>query len=259
MRNATTHLLDLSNPVHAYLYGFIQTDGHLSQSTRNKGRLQIEISIRDAAILEQLSAAIPCYSRVSFRTRTTNFADEKQFASLTVCGKEFRDELIELGMMYGKKSEKIDIPHCSFSEADYFRGIIDGDGSLGYTANKFPFLSLCIASEKMAVAYEAFTRKITGKEKRLNRNSRDGIYNISLFKEDAQSVAATLYYKGCVAIPRKKQLALDIQLWKRPSTMKRIPNKKFWTDEQDSFILSHSIEESAFELRRTPQSIKMRL
>lgn len=259
MRNTTTHLLDLNNPMHAYLYGFIQTDGHLSQNTRNRGKLQIEISIKDAKVLEQLSFAIPCYSKVSFRTRNTNFATGKQFASLTVCGKQFRDELIKLGMVYGKKSDRIDIPRCSFSEADYFRGIIDGDGSLGFTANQFPFLSLCIASEKIAVAYEAFTRKITGKEKRLNRNSRDGVYNISLYKEDAQNIATTLYYKGCIAIPRKKSLDLEIQLWERPDTMKRILNKKFWTDEQDHFILTNTIEESVSALKRTPQSIKMRL
>lgn len=253
------HHLDLNNPIHAYLYGFIQTDGHLSQETRNRGKLRIEISIKDVDVLEQLSYAIPCNSKISFRTRNTNFADEKLFASLTVCEKRFRDELIELGMVYGKKSDKIKVPCRSFSEIDYFRGIIDGDGSLGFTANQFPFLSLCIASEKIAVAYEAFTRKITGKEKTLNRNSRDRVYNISLFKEDAQHVAATLYYKGCVAIPRKKSLALEIQLWKRPETMKRVLNKKFWTDEQDNFILSNTIEESAFALKRTPQSIKMRL
>ncbi|HET9533561.1 MAG TPA: hypothetical protein VFQ92_24620 [Blastocatellia bacterium] len=35
--------------------------------------------------------------------------------------------------------------------------------------------------------------------------------------------------------------------------------KKFWADEQDSYILVHTIEESAAALGRSTQSIKMRL
>jgi hypothetical protein len=251
--------LDLMNPVHAYMYGLIQTDGHLSQGTRNRGKLQIEINYRDVHVLEQLASAIPYYSSINTRTRSTNFSPEHKSATLRVYDRKFRDELVSLGMIYGKKSETMDVPQCGFSQADYFRGIVDGDGSLGFTSSGFPFLSLCTASEKLAIAYESFIRKRTGKEKRLLRNSRDRVFNIILFKEDAQAVAATLYNKGCVSISRKKQIALAIQAWKRPINMRKVVHKKFWTDEQDSYILSHTIEESALILQRTERSIKMRL
>lgn len=247
------------NPVHAYLYGLIQTDGHLSQDTRNRGKLQIEMSYRDADVLKQLASVIPYNSRISTRTRSTNFSPEHTSATLRVCAKEFRDELVGLGMMYGKKSETLDVPQCKFSAADYFRGIIDGDGSLGFTSHGFPFLSLCTASEKLAVAYEAFIRQMTGKEKRLLRNSRDRVFNIIVFKEDAQAVAVTLYYQDCVSILRKKRMALTMQAWKRPRDMRQVVHKKFWTNEQDGYILSHTVEESALALQRTAQSVKMRL
>jgi hypothetical protein len=252
-------VLDLTNSVHAYLYGLIQTDGHLSQDTRNRGKLRIEMSYKDVDLLEQLASVIPYHNRLSTRVRSTNFSADYKSATLSVYAKEFRDQLISLGMTFGQKSDLIDIPQYEFIQNDYFRGIIDGDGSLGFTSNKFPFLSLCTASEKLAIAYESFTRQITGKEKKLARNSRDRIFNIILFKEDAQAVTAALYYESCIAISRKKQMAQAIQDWKRPSSMRRMPQKKFWTAEQDSFILSHTIEDSAIVLQRTMQSIKMRL
>ena len=251
--------MDLTDPVHAYLYGLIQTDGHLSQGTGNKGKLQIEISQKDADVLVRLASAIPYYSRLSTRTRSTNFSPKHTSVTLRVCAKEFRDELVSLGMKVGRKSETIDVPRCEFSPADYFRGVMDGDGSLGFTSNGFPFLSLCTASEGVAVAYESFTRAITGKEKRLSRNARDRVFNHVVFKEDAQAVAAALYYEGCVAIARKKQMALAVQAWRRPQSMRRVLRRKFWTDEQDGYILTHTIEESAVALQRTARSVKMRL
>ena len=259
VENATRQSLALTNPVHAYLFGLIQTDGHLSQGTRNRGKLQIELSHRDADVLEQLAAAIPYYSRLSTRTRSTNFSSAHTSVTLCVCAKEFRDELVSLGMRAGRKSETIDVPPCEFSQADYFRGIIDGDGSLGFTANGYPFLSLCTASERLAAAYGSFTRNITGKEKSLRRNARDRMFNHVIFKEDAQAVAAVLYYEGCVAMARKMQAASAVRAWQRPQGMRKVHQKKFWTDEQDSYILTHAIAESACALRRTERSVKMRL
>jgi hypothetical protein len=237
--------LDLKNPVHAYLYGLIQTDGHLSKDTRNRGKLRIEISYTDADVLEKLANIIPYHAKISIRTRSTNYSLEHKSAILSVYAKEFRDELVRLGVNVGEKSKTVDVPSNKFSKADYFRGIIDGDGSLGFTSNHFPFLSLCTASEKLAVAYEAFVREKTGKAKRLIRNSRDKVFNITVYKEDAQAITAILYYEGCVCISRKQQVASTIQIWKRPQGMRRIPHKKFWTEEQDNFILSHTINESA--------------
>ena len=259
MEKVKRQSLDLTNPVHAYLYGLIQTDGHLSRDSRNRGKLQIEMRCEDADVLEQLASVIPYYSPISTRTRATNFSPEHKSATLRVYAQEFRNELVRLGMSYGKKSETADVPRCEFSQADYFRGIIDGDGSLGFTSGGFPFLSLCTASENLAVAFESFTKQVTGKEKRLNRNSRDSVFNVILFKEDAQAVAATLYDGDCVSISRKKRLSLEIQAWKRPSSMRRVLRKKFWTEEQDRYVRSHTIEESAFALQRTAQSVKTRL
>jgi len=49
----TSNSLDLTIPEHAYMFGFIQADGHLYQTTRNRGKLQIELKESDGCILEK--------------------------------------------------------------------------------------------------------------------------------------------------------------------------------------------------------------
>ncbi|MFB8384450.1 hypothetical protein [Streptomyces rubiginosohelvolus] len=39
--------MDLQHPDYAYMFGFLQADGHLAQGTGHKGRLTVEISRRD--------------------------------------------------------------------------------------------------------------------------------------------------------------------------------------------------------------------
>ena len=51
--------LELTRPEHAYLYGFLQCDGHLTENTRNRGRLSVELSIRDVALLERFQELVP--------------------------------------------------------------------------------------------------------------------------------------------------------------------------------------------------------
>jgi hypothetical protein len=124
-------------------------------------------------------------------------------------------------MPYGRKPAIIAPPTCEYAQIDYFRGILDGDGSLGITGYSFPFVALVTASSALAEVYLSFLSELTGKTKKLALNVRDRIYNITIYKEDAQIVASTLYYDRCLALTRKKQSAQRIQQWQRPDAMRK--------------------------------------
>ncbi len=250
--------INLKNPFYAYLFGLIQTDGHLYQNTRNRGRLSIELNERDEVILLEIQKLLPFYSSIRKRTRTTNFGTNT-FVSLNVSDKQFRDILEAWGLPSGKKSKIIKPPLEKFSKVDYFRGLIDGDGSLGLTANGFPFLSLITASPLIVEKYLKFIQQITGKAKTSKPNVRDKVSNIAVYKEDAQLVVKKLYYENCLAIPRKLAKANEVLAWKRPLTMKKIENRKRWTIEEDLFIQQNLIENSMKVLNRSQNSIEMRL
>jgi hypothetical protein len=251
--------MTLENPFYAYLFGFAQTDGHLSEQSRNRGKLRIEIGKRDAEILERFKRLLPFNSTIRHRVRTTNFGRNYESVVWTVCDRRFQDCLKDWGFPAGKKSEIIEPPLVSYSQPDYFRGLLDGDGSLGLTANGFPLVSLVTSSPQIVGAYLNFVSGITGKKKTSLPNSRDKIHNAAIYKEDAQRLVREIYYKNCLALPRKLRKAKDILAWRRPATMKTIPNKKFWTVEEDNFISANPIEVSMKQLERSRSSIEMRL
>lgn len=255
----TSNDINLKNPHYAYLFGFIQTDGHLYNNTRDRGHLSIEVSKVDEDILWAFKSLIPFNSSISERVRTTNFSHQHTSVTWRVYDKRFRDYLELWGLPSGSKSELIKPPSCTFSRADYFRGLIDGDGSLGLTSKRFPFLSLVTSSSYIVIEYLELINQFTGKVKTSNRNARDSVYNIVVYKEDAQILTRYLYYDGCLALARKVIKASEVLGWSRPPDMKQVNNRKPWTPDEDQFITTHSVEYSMKVLGRSRNSVELRL
>ncbi|WP_055567835.1 hypothetical protein [Streptomyces atriruber] len=252
--------MDLSVPEYAYMFGFLQADGHLAPGPGQKGRLSVEISVRDIEILREFQRLTPYNSTVSERTRTTNFAETHTSATWTLCSLEARTKLNELGLPYGRKSERITPPRVEFSRRDYLRGVIDADGAVGYTGQGLPFVSLTTASTAVGVYLCRYTRMLTGAERLIKRNARDNIYNIVYTKEPAMELVRDLYYPGCLALERKRAAASTLASWVRPADMKHAPPRRRWKEWEDRILLQHgNAETSATELGRTVQSCSLRL
>lgn len=92
-------------------------------------------------MLEAISALLPCYSSVRYRTRTTNFRADYRTATLGFFDQAVRRALASAGVPTGRKSNDIEPPPIPFSAPDYVRGLLDGDGSIGFTAKGIPFVS----------------------------------------------------------------------------------------------------------------------
>ncbi len=122
--------ISLNIPHYAYLYGFIQTDGHLYETSRDRGKVTIEVSKQDESILKAFKAIVPFYSSLTERERATNFSQSHTSVIWRVYDQRFRHLLELWGLPTGCKSNLIKPPSGSFSEVDYFRGLVDGDGSL---------------------------------------------------------------------------------------------------------------------------------
>ncbi len=254
----TPHIIDLTIPEHAYFFGFVQGDGHLSRQKDhpNKGKLEIELSIRDEDILQRFHAMFPEGS-ITYRHRATNFAESYDSVTWRMCRQGFREQLEWLGVPVGSKSLTVQPPAVPFSTLDYWRGFVDADGSLGITAQGLPFLSLVTTSEAMAKAYERFLYSVTGKTKTLSRNARDQAYNIALFREDAVKIVQTLYPEGCLALVRKTAKAQEVMAWVRPAGMRTVSQEK-WTPEQDDLVRTLPFKQAVAQLGRTDSSVKNR-
>ncbi len=90
----------LLTPEHAYLYGFLLTDGHHQGSM-----VSIEINERDSPILK-IFQDIVNDSSIYHRERLTNFGFNSS-SRWSTCNKIFRELLISYGFPVGKKSESL--------------------------------------------------------------------------------------------------------------------------------------------------------
>jgi hypothetical protein len=250
--------MDLTVPEYAYMFGFLQADGHLSQQSRQRGRLTVEINARDISLLRKFQKLTPYNSSISERTRTTNFAENSHTAVWTLCSLEARTKLNELGLPYGRKSKTIAPPPGKFSGRDYLRGVIDADGSVGYSQS-YPFISLTTASTPVMAYMCSYAEALTGTERRLQRNQRDSIYNIMYITEAAQSLVTHLYYPGCLALTRKQTAAASVAAWTRPAGSKPRPPRIQWTQEMDRTLLAApTIADAATELGYSRSACQVR-
>ena len=251
--------IDLTRPDHAYFFGFAQTDGSLYAGIGQKGRFAIELSQRDEAVLHSFRSLFDVYSRVSYRERTTNFGPHRA-AVWTVSNLAFRRELIELGLASGRKSATVAPPTPPYSVRDYMRGLIDGDGSVGFTRTGEPFLSFVTASQPLAEFFCAQALTVAGAYRSVNRNTRDGVYNPMVAGEPAVALAAWLYPEGCLALDRKREAAALVAGWRRPAGMRArpVPAPRRWTAAEDADVFVGSVREAAARLGRTEKSVTIR-
>lgn len=246
----------LSSPDFAYIFGFISTDGSLTKIGK-KVRLAIELAHTDKEILEKFKTILPVKSFLGERIRKTNFKNKYKSSFLNCYNNELILKLNELGLFTGKKSFTITPPSIEYSEKDYWRGVIDGDGSLGFRTSKGkdgkPFIGLCSDSEPIVTSFSKLAYNISNSKLNPKRNIRDNIYNLSLEGEPAKLLVSYLYYDGCLALNRKKKLAELIKNW-NPVNRNQIE----WKQHEEEFVLNHSIEDSIKFTQRTKEAIQKR-
>lgn len=253
-----THL-DLTDPAHAYFFGFAQTDGSLYAGTGQKGRFSIELSVRDEAVLHSFADLFDVYSRVSYRERVTNFGKHRA-AVLTICDLAFRRELIENGLPAGRKASTVAPPTIPFSVRDYLRGLIDGDGSVGFTRTGLPFISFVTASQALADFFCNQALIVADVQRTAGRHTRDGVYNPMVAGDPAAPFAAWLYPDGCLALDRKRESATRVAAWTRPTGMRARPEfgARRWTAAEDADVFTGSVREAAGRLGRSERSVNIR-
>ena len=254
-------IIDLTREDHAYFFGLFQTDGHLHAGTGQKGSAAIELAVRDVGLLQRLGGLFPeMRTRVSTRTRSTNFASSYESATWRANDLAFRRELEACGIPVGRKSKDVCPPVGLFHERGYFRGLLDGDGSVGFTGTGRPFVSLVTASSDLAAYFCATVKAVTGAVRTPKRNTRDDVFSPMVASEPAARLAGWTYPPGCLALDRKAHAAAEVAAWMRPDSMRARPalGKRVWTAKEDEIVRTTTIRDAAERLGRTEQSVNVR-
>jgi len=252
--------INISDADISYFLGLLITDGnvYINRNNPNKGRVSFELKASDEDVLHKMRELFPYHISITKRIRDTNFSNNSQSVVWCCSRREIRDWLHEIGVPFGKKSHKICFIQ-GVSPHHFWRGVIDGDGSLGFMKQGLPFVSLVTSSEQLRDDFIKYVHSVTGKTINSQRNKRDGVYNIMITKEDAVLLVNSLCYDDKNnSIPRKLELAQQIKQWSRPDGMRRILKVSAWNDAQDTIVLNHSCEEAMTILNRSKASVMCR-
>lgn len=250
-------MIDLKIPEHAYFYGLMLTDGHLSETDRNRGKLSIELKAEDSDLIHKISKLFPVHCNVRTRIRSTNFQKDAKSVLAAWYSYELRTEMKQLGFPVGRKSDIIEKPIGNFCEVDFVRGLIDGDGSVCYSAAGLPVIGFTTKSEAMKNYFADFLVRAINHPTHITKNRRDNVYNFCINGIAAKLLYQQLYYPKCLCLERKR---LDSFLNYKPN--KTVPNNRGpnWTKTDDEYLLTHTIDESLkFFKNRSVSSVKTRL
>ena len=193
----------------AYIIGVIATDGNLSSDLRH-----LVITSKDYEMVMNCKKCLRLTNKIT-RTARGGSKDRKYYM-LQFGDKNFFEFLLKLGLTPRKSKtiSNLKIPQKYF--ADFFRGCIDGDGSISiskHPESKCPQykIRLCSASSNFLnwiLKSCKTTFSILGGS--ISKTDKSSVSTLTFGKKDSIKILKMIYLKNVICLSRKKEIALKI-------------------------------------------------
>ena len=190
----------------AYALGLITTDGNLSPD----GRHLIFVS-KDIDLLHTFRQCLKLKNKVSIRNGGYTKDKSKKYYAVQFGNVKLYNFLTDIGLS-ANKSKTIGpllIPPTYL--ADFLRGLIDGDGSIGYfmhpeSKRKQFRIRIVSASPRFLRWLKKRLTMRLGAKGSLEKVPR--AYQLNYYKDDSQKIARFIYYRdGVPCLKRKYEIA----------------------------------------------------
>jgi len=181
------------SPGFAYAIGLIVTDGNLSKDGRH-----INFTSKDLELAEIFRSCLELTNKIGKKAR--GGSKDKKYFVVQFGDVIFFRFLLSIGLTTAKSKvlKELAVPNIFF--IDFFRGCIDGDGSI--TSYKHPEsqnlqlrLKLCSASLPFLVWVQRMVQETFFIEGGWISKT-PGVYELVYGKEDAQNIFRHIYYNG---------------------------------------------------------------
>ena len=188
-----------------YVVGYIATDGCLSKDGRH-----VIITSKDQQILVDILLALNLEKSISL-TRKSNGRDQISYM-IQIGDVKYYRYLQKIGLSQSKTFSlgKIRVPERYFP--DFFRGVVDGDGSISSWTNRSNghrqwSLRIVSAAKIFADWLKSETEntfKVSGKlHTRAAFSNRKELYIVKFGKVATKIILKQAYSKGCLTLQRK--------------------------------------------------------
>ncbi|GAA3747248.1 hypothetical protein GCM10022379_15290 [Micromonospora maritima] len=185
-------------PESCYWIGFLFADGCVSYRTGHMPQISVGLAARDRDHLVALRRFLGCDNSISATSPTHGSC---QFS---VRSHRLADRLVELGRYAQTVDERL------VESRDFWRGVVDGDGSLGIYRRPAPSTSLLsqfrvVGRRHLLEAFVRFLERegIMGLSVRPHRS----IFTVGTTCGPAERIAELLYRDAVTALARKAEIA----------------------------------------------------
>ena len=182
----------------AYLLGWIASDGCVANSN---GATQIQINVRDKAILKRLRDVICPALPIKYR--------RNDMLSLSISSQEIQTDIcLLLDIAPAKKSYVVNFPQLDSEELTwaFIRGFFDGDGSIARVdSRRSPKCSITTNSRRMRDGIKKFCG--------INCYENNNSGTLEWYNGKALEFLSKLYERASIFLPRKYTLYMDWVCW----------------------------------------------
>lgn len=195
------------SPNFAYAIGLITTDGNLSTDGRH-----LSLTSKDKILIKTFKRCLNIKNKIGRKGR--GGSKEKKYFLVQFGDINFYDFLLTLGLMPAKSKsiDSLDIPNKFFR--DFFRGCIDGDGSMDIHAHpesQWPQLRIRLYSASLN--FVTWVKSRLDKELKLQggwieKYKGCGVYLLSYGKFDSITLLNYMYYAGVESYLNRKYLKI---------------------------------------------------
>lgn len=209
-----------SSPARNYWVGFLLADGCVivPPSSREQRRLSVWLAVKDRQHVEALLRFLRSDCPLKFRKPHGRPVCGRMVHSDGAYGFDFSAgalvaSLARLGVV-PRKTKVAKAVGALAHDRHFWRGVVDGDGTVGLNANGKPYLSLC-GTRRLMEQFLTFVRCVDPKVTATVQPASAGIcFTLRVNCTAAQHVVRELYRGRVTALSRKAVAAERVLLWR---------------------------------------------
>jgi hypothetical protein len=187
-------------PEELYWCGMIHADGSVDPA-----KLQIRMAQKERHVVEQFLVFLGQENKISHTDRVTNYGRNEMYSAGSVV--KHRDAVAHL-LALGVKSNPVAELYAS---RHFWRGLIDGDGTVKVDRRGYAWIGLCTGRPADAQAFSQWVAGLFGyRGPGIAVHTNGGLY-VRLGAGKARALGVYLYKDGYSAVPRKRDVALSFE------------------------------------------------
>lgn len=203
-------VFDNLNEHSLYWIGFLFADGCLTQTRSGTWRLSLGLQSSDRNHIEKFKDFLSATNPIEEEKRTL-ISEGKVYnrSRIQILSNKLGEKLTSYGLVKNLKMNPIELLAKS---KHFWRGVIDGDGSVVIHKNTNRCQIIFLGNLDLAVKYQIFVRKLIPESvANIRRCGKEGkIFSVGLDGYQAVKLARYLYEDSKVFLDRKKAKAIEM-------------------------------------------------